>query len=318
MPSRVFVTGADGFIGRHLCQRLERRGFAVTRAVRGPVVSAASGRCVATGDLAACEHLVELLARHDAVVHLAGRAHVLKETAPDPRAAFQHANVDATARLARAAVGAGVRRFVFVSTIGVFGNCAEQPLTETHAAAPVDPYAESKLLAERALAKIARPSPMETVVLRPVLVYGPHCPGNLARLARLVARGIPLPVAGFTAKRSLMGVENLCALIEKVVLHPAAAGEMFVAADGEDVSLPELMRYLADGLGVPVRLFPAPARLLALAASLTGQRAAFDKLTKPLRADVTKARALLGWSPEVSVADGLRATGRSFADTEAR
>ncbi|MCS6944456.1 MAG: NAD-dependent epimerase/dehydratase family protein [Burkholderiaceae bacterium] len=316
MTSSVFVTGANGFIGRHLCQRLERRGFTVTRAVRRTAACSAANRSVATGDLAACERLAALLAGHEVVVHLAGRAHVLKETAPNPYSAFEQANVIATARLAQAAVVAGVRRFVFVSSIGVFGDRATGPLNESNAPAPRGPYAESKLRAERVLTEIGGRTSLETVIVRPPLVYGPHCSGNMARLVRLVASGIPLPLGGFTDKRSFIGVDNLCALIESVIRHPAAAGETFVAADGEDVSLPQLIHYLADGLGVHARLFRVPVLMLRLAASLIGQRATLAKLTAPLRVDITKARELLGWSAEVSVAEGLRATGRSFIAAE--
>lgn len=309
----MFVTGADGFIGRHLCERLERHGFAVTRAVRGPADRSAEPQRVATGSLEHCDRLAGLVAGHGAIVHLAGRAHVMQETCADPGAAFRSANVGATARLARAAVAAQVRRFVFVSSIGVLGNRSDRPLTESDQPAPAEPYAESKLLAEQALAEIARQSSLQTVILRPTLVYGPHCPGNMARLARLVAHGVPLPLAGFATRRSLIGVDNLAALIETVLTHPAAAGATFLAADGEDVSLPELIRHLATGLGVPARLFRLPAGALALAARLLGQGERFDKLTASLRVDVSRARTLLGWSPEVPVAAGLYATGRSFA-----
>lgn len=273
-------------------------------------------RHVATGDLADCDRLESMVAGHQAVVHLAGRAHVLHETAADPVAAFERANVDATVRLARTAIAGRVRRFVFISSIGVLGSRSDRPLTENDMPAPVEAYAASKLRAEQVLAEIARPTTMEIVVLRPALVYGPRCPGNMARLARLVARGFPLPLASFTGKRSLIGVDNLASLIETALTHPAAAGETFLAADGEDVSPPELIRHLAAGLGVPARLFPFPANALSLAARLVGLGAAFDKLTAPLRVDASKARRLLGWSPHVSVADGLRATGRSFALTK--
>lgn len=313
LPGKVFVTGADGFIGRHLCERLERRGFTVTRAVRALPEGAVDKPRVATGALEACDRLSDLLAGHDAIVHLAGRAHVLRETSTDPSEAFEWANVDATVRLAQAAIAARVRRFVFISSIGVLGNRADRPFTERDVPAPAEPYAQSKLRAERVLAEIARPTSMQVVVLRPTLVYGPNCPGNMARLVRFVARGIPLPLAGFTNKRSLIGVDNLASLIEASLTHPAAAGETFLAADGEDVSLPELIRYLAAGLEVQARLFPFPIDLVTLAARMLGHGATFDKLTASLRVDVTKARTLLGWSPEVSVADGLRATGRSFA-----
>ncbi|GAB4468434.1 MAG: NAD-dependent epimerase/dehydratase family protein [Burkholderiaceae bacterium] len=311
-PLKVLVTGADGFIGRHLCGRLERRGFAVTRAVRTLSGVSVEGT-VATGNLEECTRLRDIVAGHDAIVHLAGRAHVLRETAADPRAAFRRANVEPTARLAQAAADAGVRRFVFVSSIGVLGNRADRPLTERDAPMPAEPYAESKLRAEQMLAEIAQRTSMQSVILRPTLVYGPHCPGNMARLARLVARGFPLPLANFTGKRSLMGVDNLAALIETTLTHPAAAGETFLAADGEDISLPELVRHLAAGLGVTARLFPFPAGALSVAAQLVGLGTAFEKLTASLRVDVSKARRVLGWTPEIPIAEGLRATGRSFA-----
>lgn len=317
LRSKVFVTGANGFIGRNVCERLERVGFAVTRACRCLAPGADPRRWIVTGDLERCDRLPELISGHDAIVHLAGRAHVVREVESDPQAAYQRANVEATARLAAAAVAAGVRRFIFVSSIGVHGNRAERPLTENDPPAPCEPYAETKLRAERTLDEIARKSAMQTVVLRPTLVYGPQCPGNMARLARLVARGLPLPFAGFTARRSLIGAENLASLIEAALVHPAAAGETFLAADGEDLSLPELIAHLAAGLGVRARLFKAPTGLIALAARMAGQGAAFDKLTAPLRVDAGKARRLLGWSPPVPVVEGLRATGRSFASPEA-
>ena len=313
LPGKVFVTGANGFIGRHLCERLERRGLSVTRAVRTRPDRAVDTPHVATGELEACDRLHDMVTGHDAIIHLAGRAHVLRETSTDPRAAFERANVDAPARLAQAAIAARVRRFVFISSIGVLGNRSDRPLTESDAPAPAEPYAESKLRAEHVLAEIARPTSMQVVILRPTLVYGPNCPGNMARLARLVARGTPLPLATLTAKRSLIGVDNLASLIEASLTHPAAAGETFLAADGDDVSLPELIRYLAAGLEVQARLFPFPVDVVSLAARMLGHGATFDKLTASLRVDVTKARTLLGWSPEVAVADGLRATGRSFA-----
>lgn len=312
-PFRVFVTGADGFIGRHVCDRLERAGFAVTRAVRCAGRSPCGAQPVVTGDLAEGTDLSSLIAGHDAVLHLAGRAHILRESEPDPVAAYARANVQTTMKVARAALDCGVRRFVFMSTVGVLGDRSTRPLTEDDLPAPVEPYAQSKLQAERLLAEMVRGAGMELVILRPTLVYGPGCPGNMARLVRLVARGLPLPLAGIRAMRSLMGINNLCALVECVMTHPAAAGNTFLAADGQDVTVPELIRYIAEGLDVQARLFRFPMRATTLAARVAGQAKALDKLTACLRVDVTKARQVLGWSPEVKVADGLRATGKWFA-----
>ncbi len=315
-PLRVFVTGADGFIGQHVCTRLERAGFTVTRAVRRADRPLRDARHVVTGDLAEGKDLSPLLAGHEVILHLAGRAHILRESEPDPGAAYSRANVQATMKVARAALDGGVRRFVFMSTVGVLGDRSARPLTEDDPPSPVEPYARSKLQAERVLEEMVRGTRTELVILRPTLVYGPGCPGNMARLVRLVARGLPLPLEGIRSVRSLMGVDNLCALIERVMTHPAAAGNTFLAADGQDVSLPELIRYLAEGLDAPARLFRFPFGAISLAARIAGQAKALDKLTACLRVDVTKARRLLGWSPEVTVADGLRATGRWFAQVD--
>lgn len=310
---RVLVTGADGFIGQHLCARLERRDHEVSRAVRRLPERPPQANWIETGDLDRCDRLAGLFAGHQSVVHLAARAHVLHETAADPRAEYQRANVEATIRVAEAAVAANVRRVVFLSTIGVLGDRSGHALTERDAVSPAEAYADSKLRAEQALKAIAARSALEVVILRPTLAYGPNCRGNMARLVRLIARGVPLPFASITSRRSFIGVDNLGGLIERALVHPAAAGETFVAADGEDIALPDLLRHLAGGLSVSAHLFPFPRPLLELAARMAGHRRAFDKLTASLRVDATKARDLLGWSPEVPLAEGLRATAASFS-----
>lgn len=237
---------------------------------------------------------------------------MLHETAADPRAEYQRANVEATIRVAQAAVAANVRRVVFLSTIGVLGDRSGHALTECDPVSPAEAYADSKLRAEQAIKEIAARSALEVVILRPTLAYGPNCGGNMARLVRLIARGIPLPFASITSRRSFIGVDNLGGLIERALTHPAAAGETFVVADGEDIALPDLLRHLASGLSVSAHLFPFPRPLLELAAGIAGHRKAFDKLTASLRVDASKARNLLGWSPEVPLAEGLRATAASF------
>lgn len=309
---KVLVTGADGFIGQHLCARLERRAHEVSHLVRQLPAPSSSRNRLQSGDLATCDRLPELFAGHGAVVHLAARAHVLHETEADPQAEYQRANVDATIRVAEAAAAARVRRLVFLSTIGVLGDRSDHVLTERDPVAPAEPYAESKLRAEEALAQIAARTALEVVILRPTLAYGPNCPGNMARLVRLVARGAPLPFASIHARRSFIGVENLSSLIELALTHPAAVGETFVVGDGEDIALPDLLRHLAVGLDMKARLFPFPRALLQIGAGLVGHRRAFDKLTASLRVDATKARNLLGWSPEVPLAVGLRAMAASF------
>jgi nucleoside-diphosphate-sugar epimerase len=310
---RAFVTGANGFIGRQVCDRLAKRGIVVTRAVRTAASCSSNANTIVTGDLEEHTGLAEVLRDVDVIVHLAGRAHVLRESAADPTAAFRRANVEASVCLAEAAVAAGVRRFVFISSIGVFGDSSSRPLTEDDPPGPLEAYALSKYQAELALQAIAARSGLQLVIVRPPLVYGPGCPGNFARLARLVRSGIPLPFRALDSKRSLLGVRNLASFIDCCVTHPAAEGETFVIADGEDVSLPELIGHLARGLGVPLRLFDAPEVLLRGIATLFGKRLIFEKLTASLRVDATKARDRLNWLDEVSLADGLHEAAVSFA-----
>jgi nucleoside-diphosphate-sugar epimerase len=310
--TKVFVTGADGFIGRNLCERLQGRGYAVTRGARRVEAQDSAEKWVSTGDLVDTKRLDALLAGHDVVVHLAGRAHRPHKHGEEEAQAFHATNVQATERLCAAAIGSGVHRFVFISSIGVLGNRSERPLTEHDAPDPIEPYAKSKLAAETALQSLAAKSSLELVIIRPTLVYGPQCPGTMARLIRLVGRGLPLPLASIEGRRSLIGIRNLTSLIESAIHHPMASGELFLAADGEDVTLSELIGHLAAGLNVAPKLFPFPRTLLSAAATLIGQRASFQKLTASLRADASKARRILGWAPEVPVSAGLRDTARSF------
>lgn len=309
---KVFVTGADGFIGRNLCQRLQLHGLSVTMGARvAPPTT--DPPWVSTGDLAANHALASLLAGHDVVVHLAGRAHEQREPRDEAERKFRIANIEGTRNLCRASIDAGVQRFVFISSIGVLGNRSTRPLTEQDVPEPVEPYARSKLAAELALQSLAADSGIELVVIRPTLVYGPHCPGTMARLIRLVRSGIPLPFAGLEGRRSLIGIHNLEALIECAIRNPVARGQVFLAADGEDISLCDLIRHLAAGLGISPKLFSFPRPLLSAAAHLIGQGESFEKLTASLQVDSSKARRVLGWKPEVTVDEGLRETARSFA-----
>ena len=308
---RVVVTGASGFIGRHLCAQLEDHNFDVVRAVRhsSPNVD---GHEYVTGDIADSTVLDELVRGADVVVHLAGRAHFARDVERSEEL-FAKANVVAASRLAEVAANAGVRRFVFLSSIGVLGDRSEQPLDENAPPAPAEPYARSKLAAEEALSRIAGTSGLELVVLRPALVYGPLCPGNMARLAKLVRTQVPLPLAAYGNVRSLLGVHNLVSLIELAITRPEAANQVFVAADAQEVTLPQLLQTLGEGLGVAVRLVRLPATVVEGLATIAGQRKPLLKLTASLRVDASKARKLLGWVPSVDTSTGLREAGSSFS-----
>jgi nucleoside-diphosphate-sugar epimerase len=306
--TRVLVTGANGFIGRALCEALAARGLAVRAAVRTPV--ALPGEVRTVGEIGAGTEWRRVLAHVDAVVHLAARVHVLRDTAADPLADYRAVNVAGTARLAQECAAARVPRLVFVSSIKVNGERSGAiPFSEADPPAPEDVYGVSKLEAEEELRSIAAATGLEAVVVRPCLVYGPGVRGNLDRLLRIIERGIPLPLASVRNQRSLMGLVNLCDLLVRCATDPRAAGETFLASDGADLSTPQLIRWLADGVGRPARLFAMPPSWLEVAARVAGAEAAYERLSGTLQVNSSKARELLDWQPPLPVDDGLRETG---------
>lgn len=309
--SIALVTGATGFVGSHLIADLQDAGWVVRAAVR----SAAGGRLPAgvepavVGDLADCPDLRAVLAGAEVVIHLAGRAHVMRETAKDAEAAFHRANVEATRHLAVQAASLGVRRFVLLSSVKVNGErTGARPFTEADTPAPEDAYGRSKWAAERAVHAIAADTGLEVAVIRPPLVYGPGVRANFLRLLGLVDRGVPLPLAAVANRRSLLGVWNLCDLIVACTSHPAAAGETFLVSDQYDCSTPELIRAIAMAMGRSARLFPFPVAMLRAVARLAGQGDAVERLVGSLQVDATRASRLLGWAPQVGVEEGIRRT----------
>jgi nucleoside-diphosphate-sugar epimerase len=292
---RIAITGAGGFIGVPLGSRLEATGHVVVRLGRADAdLGAASGPA-----------LEQLLAGCEVLLHLAARAHVMRETAADPLAEFRRVNVAGSARLAAAAVSAGVRRLVFVSSVGVHGNATVgRPFTAADPAAPHDAYAISKGEAEQALARV---SSLELVVVRPPLVYGPRVRGNFLRLLTLIARRLPLPFGAVDNRRSFIGVDNLCDFLATCALHPAAAGERFVVSDDHDVSTPELLAVVGRGLGHRVRLPRIPVGLLRAAAAVAGRSADLERLVGSLSVDSTHARRVLGWRAPLPFEAGILA-----------
>lgn len=312
---RVLVTGADGFVGRALLPALTKAGHAARAAVRVPRADSAPD-AVAIGDIGPETDWTAALDGIEAVIHLAARVHVMRETATDPLDQFRRVNVEGTRRLATAAA-AGVRRFVFVSSVKVNGEeTAERPFTEADIPLPEDPYGISKWEAEQILGGTA--SGMETVVLRPPLVYGPGVKGNFLSLLKLCNRGWPLPLGAIGNARSLIYVGNLADALVRAVDHPAAAGETFLVSDGEAVSVPELVRRIAAALDRPARLLPVPPGLLRAGAALIGRPGAAKRLLGSLVVDDQRIRKILAWQPPFTMVEGLRETAAWFRSPSLR
>ena len=249
----------------------------------------------------------------NAVIHLAARVHVMHDNAADPLAAFRVVNVEGTLNLARQAVAAMVKRFVFISSVKVNGEATlpGRLFTSDDMPSPRDPYGVSKMDAEQGLRQIAAETGMEVVIIRPPLVYGPGVKANFAALMRAVQRGWPLPLGAVHNQRSLVALSNLVDFILTCITHPRAANQTFLVSDGQDLSSSELVRGMAQAAGVPARLLPVPVWALQAGASLLGKGDVVQRLCGNLQVDISKARNLLGWVPPVSVEEGLkRAMGR--------
>lgn len=321
MTDKVLVTGASGFIGRRFVASLKHAGVdvrAVFRSGETPltVQGFGSGERVLVNDLTASTDWGHALSGVDIVVHLAARVHVMQESSADPLAEFRLVNVEGTLALARQAAAAGVRRFVFMSSIKVNGEVTSpgRPFTAADTPAPADPYGVSKYEAEQGLFALARSTGMEVVVIRPVLVYGPGVGANFMSMMRWLNREVPLPLGAIKNSRSMVALENLVDLTRVCLWHPAAANEVFLASDGEDLSTPELLRRTASAFGKRARLFYVPAGLLGTSARLMGKGAFAQRLCGSLQADITKTQQLLDWKPPLSVNEGLSLAAAYFRE----
>jgi nucleoside-diphosphate-sugar epimerase len=307
----ILVTGATGFLGRALVRRLARDGYVVRAAVRRDTGGWPEGVSpVVVGDLSGATDWSTALAGVDCVVHCAARAHVLKEAAADPLTEFRRVNAEGAVALGRQAAAAGVRRLVFISSIGVNGGATDgRPFTASDAPAPHSPYAVSKLEAEQGLAAIAAGSRLEVVTIRPPLVTGPDPKGNLALLRKAIGRGLPLPFGLVTGnRRDLVSLEVLCDLIETCLHHPAAAGRIFLVSDGAPVSTRRLLEDMGALEGRKPRLLPVPPALLSMLLVLLGKTSLRSQLLGDLEVDIAPTRDILGWTPSPGPAS-FRATG---------
>jgi nucleoside-diphosphate-sugar epimerase len=304
---KVLVTGANGFVGSEVLQRLNL--MIGTQAV-GSVRRAAGltgATIVEVGDLNAQTDWSLALVGIEAVVHAAARVHVMHDTTADPLAVFRAVNVEGTLNLASQAAAAGVKRFVFISSVKVNGESTApgRAFTEADAPNPLDAYGQSKYEAELGLRQLSADTRMEVVIIRPPLVYGAGVKANFAALMRAVQRGWPLPLGSVRNQRSLVALDNLVDLIVTCITHCKAANQTFLVSDGQDLPTSELVRGMAQVAGVRTRLLPVPVWALQAGASLLGKGDAVQRLCGNLQVDISKARSLLGWAPPVSVEEGL-------------
>lgn len=311
---RILITGADGFVGARLARDLAADGADVLGIVRRHTARAPAGvRICAIGDIGVFCAWGDLLVGVEVVVHLAARAHIVRDGATDPLAEYRRINVAPTAALFRACRAVGVRRFVFASSIGVNGaRSIGAAFRETDHANPTEPYAIAKWETEQFLHAAAKEGATEFVIVRPALIYGPGVKGNFHRLMRLVAGGWPIPLGGVTATRNLLGLTAFCELLRLCVDHPKAAGETLLAADAVAVDLPTLLRTMAGAMGRRPRLLSVPTRVLEILGHLGGRTADVTRLLWSLQVDSAKARTLLNWVPTVGFTEEVDAMVRFF------
>lgn len=315
---RILITGATGFVGHALCNRLEDSA-ALRIAVRSPIDAALRGRCeVAHATLDPAQDWSKALDGIATVIHCAARVHLMNDDATDPLREFRRINVDGALQLARQAAEAGVKRFVFISSIKVNGEStlAGEPFTAAQAPAPIDPYGVSKWEAEQQLRRLSAETGMEVVIIRPVLVYGPGVKANFLNMMKCLYKGVPLPLGAIDNKRSIVALDNLVDLIVTCIDHPRAANQTFLVSDGEDLSTTELLQRMSKALGKRPRLLPVPAWMLESAAKVVGKQSIAQRLCGSLQVDISYTRERLSWTPPVSVDTALRKTAQHFLEQQ--
>jgi nucleoside-diphosphate-sugar epimerase len=304
----ILVTGATGFVGAALVERLAREGVETRACVRRNDVFMPAGiHTVLVEDLTANTDWSLALTSVGVIVHTAARVHVMNDVTNDSLTEYRRTNVQGTLNLARQAVAAGVRRFVFISSIKVNGEATELgfPFSASDMPAPLDPYGVSKMEAEQGLREIGSQTGLEIVIIRPPLVYGFGVKANFAALMRIVQRKWVLPLSAVHNKRSLVALDNLVDLIVTCITHPKAAQNIFLVSDGHDLSTTELILGLAQAAGVSARLLPMPVWVLQAAATMIGKGDVAKRLCGNLQVDISKTQSLLDWKPAISVEEGL-------------
>ncbi len=315
--SKILITGATGFVGAAVCRFLREKGHMLSGTTRDGDRRAGPGNVPLyhIPVIGPDTEWSQPVSGADAVIHLAARVHVMKDREADPLAASRHINTEGTRQLAAAAAAAGVKRFIFVSTTKVMGELSgDRPFSENDEAQPEDAYGISKWEAEQVLRNIGRSTAMETVIVRPPLVYGPGVKGNFLSLVKACENGWPLPLGRVENSRSLIYVDNLAGAINICLDHSGAAGQTYFVSDGNDVSTPELIRRIAKALGRQANIINLPLSGLKAAGLLIGKSAAIGRLTGSLTVDSAKIRSETSWTPACSMTEGLKRTAEWYLD----
>jgi nucleoside-diphosphate-sugar epimerase len=314
---KILVTGATGFVGSPLVRFLSSQEHQVIAAVRSAPVSinGFSGVEFKTiGDIHGSLNWMPCLLGVHAVVHLANRAHVMQESDANPLSLYRSVNTDGTLQLARQAAAAGVKRFIFISSVKVNGESTVpgQSFSPVNESIPTDPYGLSKYEAEQGLKELSFKTGMEVVIIRPPLIYGPGVKANFLKMMQWVEKGIPLPLGSIANQRSLLGIDNLLDFIGVCLTHPKAADQTFLVSDDHDISTTELLKEIASAMHRPARLLPISQFVLEKSLILLGQWHIADRLCGSLQLDITLAKTLLSWKPPYSFKDQINKTVAAY------
>ena len=302
MP-KIFITGANGFVGKNLIQELEKRKISFLAGVRKSTKS----KEVSYGDIQTQSNWEEILKDCDCIVHLAARVHVMNETADDPMTLFRTINVHATLKLAEAAKKIGVKKFIYISSIKVNGEfTTTKPFSASDKPAPEDPYGLSKWEAEQAVMGLHEDGNFDVVIIRPPLIYGPGVKANFEKLFKLVEMGLPLPFGAVNNKRSMVSVYNLCDLIIRCVENPSAGGKTFLVSDDQDLSLKDLIINMGKAKNKKPFLLPIPASLMKLALDLIGKKSFSIRLLGNLQVDIQDTKKVLNWKPPCTFVETMK------------
>ena len=303
----VLITGSNGFLGQYLCHFLADKKYSILAQSRKENIFSHANITNINFDLN--DNLDNIdLAQVAVIIHCAGRAHVMNETAVSPLDAYRQTNVQGTLNLAKKAVRSGVKRFIYLSSIKVNGEEATQqkPFIADNEIDTNDPYGLSKYEAEQELLKLSKDTGLEVVIIRPVLIYGPNVKANFKSMIALASKKMPLPIGCLDNKRSMVSVYNLADLIHTSMTHPNANREVFLASDQDDISVKQLFEKLAYHQNNNLIILPVPKSLIAFLASLVGKKAMASRLCSELIVDTSKNTQLLGWTAPYTVDTSLQ------------